>query len=156
MFKKMLPWVIMFLVVITLIVVAAFLLWDKLFSDTAAGPNDVARQSVEEIESARLSAEEIKELSVDMNDMLTNLTTGDFIKISFTFVLSSEKAKSEFELLDFKIKHIVNLTLADLSPDDVKGSQGYDLLSSTLINRINQELREGKVREVLITNLVIS
>lgn len=156
MFKKMLPWVIMLLVVITLIVVAAFLLWDKLFSDTAADPNDVARQSVEEVESTRLSAQQLKDQSVDMNDMLTNLTTGEFIKVSFTFVLSSEKAKSEFELLDAKVKHIINLTLADLSPDDVKGSHGYDFLSSTLINKINQELRVGKVREVLITNLVIT
>jgi flagellar FliL protein len=155
-FKKMLPWVLMILVVIALIVTAAFLLWEKLFTEPTNSDSDRAQSSVESVEGAKLPAAKVKALSTEIKDVLTNLSSGDFIKISFTFVLSNENGKEEFELLDFKIRHIINLTLADLSPEEIKGSQGNDFVSSTIMNKINQVLEEGKVREVNITSLVIS
>lgn len=154
--KKMLPWVIMILVVVTLIVVAAFLIWNNLFIDPNANPSDRARQAVEDVQGTRMPPEKIKELSVEINDVLTNLASGDFIKISFVFELSNENAKEEFELLDFKVRAIINQTLADMMPEDVRGSQGMDNLGTTLMNKINQELDRGNVRQVNITALVIS
>ncbi len=156
MFKKMLPWVLMILIVIALIVTAAFLLWEKLFTDSSQSDTDRAQSSVVSVEGTKMPAAQLKKLSTEIPDILTNLNTGDFIKISFTFVLSNENGKEEFELLDFKIRHIINATLADLSPDDIRGSQGNDFVSATLMNKINQILEEGKVREVNITGLVIS
>lgn len=156
MFKKMLPWVIMLLVVLTLIIAAAFLLWDKLFSDDSQDPNTDARQSVEDVSATILPPEQIKEFSVDINDILTNLLSGDIVKISFTFELNNAKAKEEFTLLDFKIKAIINQVLSDLTPEEVKGSQGMDLINSTLINKINQLLSKGKVREINITGIIIT
>lgn len=156
MFKKMLPWVIMIFVVITLIVVAAVLLWNNLFSDPGASDAFRARQSVENVQGSRMPPEKVKELSVEINDVLTNLATGDFIKVSFVFELNNENAKEEFQLLDFKVRAIINQTLADMTPDDVRGSRGIDNLGTTLMNKINQELDEGKVRQVNITALVIS
>jgi flagellar FliL protein len=155
-FKKMLPWVIMIFVVITLIVFAAFLLWNYLFKDTASDPSTEARNSVEQVEGVKMSASETKLLSVDMNDILTNLTTGEFIKISFTFELSSESAKEEFVLLDFKIKAIITQTLSDLTVEQAQGSTGLDYISATLLNKINLVLDKGKVRQVNITNKVLS
>jgi len=155
-FKKMLPWVIMLLVVLTLIIAAAFLLWDKLFSDDSQDPNTDARQSVEDVSPTILQPEQIKEFSVDINDILTNLLSGDIVKISFTFELNNAKAKEEFTLLDFKIKAIINQVLSDLTPEEVKGSQGMDLINSTLINKINQLLSKGKVREINITGIIIT
>lgn len=156
MFKKMLPWVIMIFVVITLIVVAAFLIWNNLFTDPNASDAIRARQSVEEVQGSRLPPQKIKELSVEINDVLTNLASGDFIKVSFVFELTNENAKEQFQLLDFKVRAIINQTLADMTPDDIRGSQGIDYLGTTLMNKINQELDEGKVRQVNITALVIS
>ena len=156
MFKKMLPWVLMIFIVIALIVTAAFLLWEKLFTDPNQTDSDRAQNSVVSVEGGKMPAARVKKLSAEVPDILTNLNTGDFIKASFTFVLSNENAKEEFVLLDFKIRHIINATLADLSPDDIRGSQGNDFISSTLMNKINQILEEGKVREVNITGLVIS
>jgi flagellar FliL protein len=155
-FKKMLPWVIMIFVVITLIVFAAFLLWNYLFKDTTGDPSNVAKNSVEQVEGVKLTAAQTKELAVDMDDILTNLTTGEFIKISFTFELSNESAKEEFILLDFKIKAIITQTLSDLSVEQAQGSSGLDYISATLLNKINQVLDKGKVRQVNITNKVLS
>lgn len=156
MFKKMLPWVIMLLVVITLIVAAAFLLWDKLFYDTAADDHSAAKQSVEDVRPKPLSPEQTKELSVELNDVLTNLITDDIVKISFTFVLNNAKAKNEFTLLDFKVKSLINQVLRDLSPEDIQGSKGMDLISSMLINKINSVLTSGKVTEINITSIIIT
>ena len=156
MIKKMLPWVIMMLVVITLIVVAAFLIWNNLFTDPGAGEAAQARQKVEHVQGSRLKPEKIRALTVEINDVLTNLASGDFIRVSFAFELSNENAKEEFELLEFKVWAIINQTLADMTPEDVKGSAGIDRLSTILLNKINQELDEGSVRQVNITALVIS
>jgi flagellar FliL protein len=156
-FKKMLPWVIMIFVVITLIVFAAFLLWNYLFKDsTGQDPSINAKESVVNVEPGKMSAAEIKELSVEINDVLTNLSTGEYVKLSFTFEMNNEHAKEEFTLLDFKIRAIILQTLADLTPAKVNGSAGQDLISTTLMNKINQILNEGKVRQVNITNFVLS
>lgn len=154
--KKMLPWVIMILAVTSLLVVAAFLIWDNLFTDPGANDSERAKQAVEDVQGSRMKPEKIKELSVEINDVLTTLASGDFIKVSFVFELSNENAKEEFQLLDFKVKAIINQTLADMTPEDIRGSVGIDHLGTTLMNRINQELDEGKVRQVNITALVIS
>jgi len=154
--KKMLPWVIMIFVVITLIVVAAFLIWNNLFADPGASPGEQARRQVEGVQGSSMPPSKIRELTVEINDVLTNLTTGDFIKVSFAFELSNENAKEEFTLKEFKVRAIINQTLADLSPDDVRGSVGIDNLGTTLMNKINQQLDEGAVRQVNITALVIS
>ena len=156
MFKKMLPWVIMIFVVITLIVFAAFLLWNYLFKESSGDLSNEARQSVEQVEGVKLSALQTKELSVEMNDILTNLTTGEFIKISFTFELSNESVKEEFILLDFKIKALITQTLSDLTVEQSQGSAGLDYISATLLNKINQVLEKGKVKQVNITNKVLS
>lgn len=156
MLKKMLPWVIMIFVVITLIVVAAFLIWNNLFAVPGASPGELARQRVEGVQGSSMPPEKIRELTVEINDVLTNLATGDFIKVSFAFELSNENVKEEFTLKEFKVRAIINQTLADLSPDDVRGSVGIDNLGTTLMNKINQQLDEGAVRQVNITALVIS
>ena len=132
-FKKMLPWVIMIFVVITLIVFVAILLWNNLFTDSNdQDPNAVAKNAVEQVEPQKMSAQETKELSVEINDILTNLSTGEYLKVSFTFELNNLEAKEEFTLIDFKIRALIILTLADLTPEDIQGSAGKDLISAAL------------------------
>ena len=76
----------MIFVVITLIVVVAILLWNNLFTDSSEqDPNSAAKNAVEQVEPLKLTAQETKELSVEINDVLTNLSTGEFLKVSFTF-----------------------------------------------------------------------
>lgn len=158
MIKKMLPWVIIILVSITLIVGAAFILWtyldNKSFQPT--DPNKQAIDSVNSVKPKALSAKEISDMTYKMDDVLTNLATKEFIKISFAFELDSMKAKDEFQLLDFKAKAIVIETLSDLTPDQVQGSKGKDFLSTTLMNKINAILTEGKITHINITNFVLS
>lgn len=158
MFKKMLPWLIIVLVAITLIVFAAFILWNFLErSPDSNDPKAKAEQSANAVEMKKLSAKEISEMTIKIDDILTNLSTeDDFVKISFAFELDSEDAVEEFTLLDFKVKDIIIQTLSDLKPEDIEGSTGKDALSTTLMNKINLILSKGKVRHVNITNFVLT
>lgn len=156
MLKRMMPWLIMIFVVITIIVVTAILLWTFLWQDNSRNLVAGTAGSVSDVEATKLPAAKVKELSVEVNDVLTNLKSGEFIRVSFTFELNNENGKEEFMLLDFKIKALIINTLSDLTPEDVAGSKGKDFISSTLINEINGILQEGKVRAVNITDFVLS
>lgn len=157
MFKsKMLQWLIMILISITLITLAGFVLWNYL--DKQAQSDDPALQaatSVDGVKPKRLTADQIVAQTVEMADITTNLTGKDFVKISFAFELDSKKSKEEFEKLSTRVKAIVIQTLADLNAEQIRGSKGYDLISTSLLNKINPILTQGKLRQVDITNINI-
>ncbi|MFK7695829.1 flagellar basal body-associated FliL family protein [Paenibacillus sp. HJGM_3] len=157
MFKsRMLQWLIMILISITLIALAGFVLWNYL--DKQAQGDDPALQaatSVDGVKPKRLTADQIVAQTVEMTDITTNLTGKDFVKISFAFELDSKKSKEEFEKLSTRVKAIIIQTLADMSADQIRGSKGYDLISTSLINKINPILTAGKLRQVDITNINI-
>ncbi|CAH1193626.1 MULTISPECIES: flagellar basal body-associated FliL family protein [Paenibacillus] len=152
--KKMLPWLITILLAITLIVVAAFLLMDKIFpSDT----NDV-NAAVQNVEAKSLSADEIVELTTEITDIKTNLADPDYIVlINFAFQLDAVKSKEEFEKIkDIKIKPLIIKTLADTKPEELNGANGKDQLSSKLVNLINKTLTEGKLTQIEVTNFIMT
>jgi len=107
-------------------------------------------------QSKPLSAAQIKENTVDMKDITTNLSGDKYIKISFAFVLENRKAKEEFEQLDFKVKDVIIKTLMDLKPEQIEGSKGQENLTSLLQDKINNGiLTQGKLKQIYITDRVI-
>jgi flagellar protein FliL len=154
--NKMLQWLIMILIAITLIVLAGFVLWDYMDRKAMpADPNQQAIQSVENVKAQKRSAEAVKNSTVEIQDIMTNLSTKDIVKLSLAFEMDGEKSKKEFELLDFKVKAVIYQTLADTTPDQIRGSKGQDQLSATLINKINPLLTQGKVKQIYITYFVM-
>jgi flagellar FliL protein len=117
----------------------------------------MAQTSANEVKPGKkLTADQIKENTVIIKDILTNLNGKDkFIKVSFAFELENKKAKEEFEKLDFKMKAIIIQTLADMTPEQIQGSQGVDQMNAALMNKINKELTLGKLREIWITDKVL-
>jgi flagellar FliL protein len=156
--RKMLPWLIVSLLSVTLIVGAAFLLWNRFELQLAPeDPRTSAQKQAEPAETRHVSAEELKELTFSIEDITANLSDQTyFVNASFTFEMDSKKAKHEFELLDFKMKDLINTALSDFAPQQVKGSKGIDAVSSTLLNRANDLLQEGKVRHVYVTKLIVT
>jgi flagellar FliL protein len=147
------------LIAITLILTAAFVLWNMMEKNADSNDaGDKAKASVETVKPAKPpSAAEIKENTVILKDVLTNLANNSrFIKVSFAFELENKKAKAEFEnLLDSKIKGTIIRLLSDTTPEQVEGSKGYDYLTSALMNKLNGYLKEGKIKEIMITDLVL-
>ena len=156
--NKILQWMIMILIAITLIVLAGFVLWEYLERQSMpSDPNQQAILSVDGVRADQRKAEDIKASTVEIQDILTNLSTAkDYVRISFAFELENEKAKKEFELLDFRVKAIILQTLADMTPEQIRGSKGQDELNATLLNRINPMLSRGKVRQIYITNFALN
>ena len=158
MVKRMLPWLVIVLVAITLIAVAAFLLWEFVIKEPKPlDPTLAAQSEVSNEQPVRLSADQIKELTVMMERITTNLADVNYVvQISFAFQLNNKKAKSEFETILHLAQAAVIKELADTSPEDIQGSRGQDLLISRLMNAINPLLQRGKVSKIDITEFMLT
>ena len=131
MIKRMMPWMIMMLTSITLITLAALVIWHFLMEDRLAGANSHVPAAQAQMDT--LSAKEKQELTVQIENYMTNLANMNYlVRLSFSFVLDNKKAKEELEMLVPSVKSILNRTLADTTPDEITGSDGLESLSSHL------------------------
>ncbi|WP_028550431.1 flagellar basal body-associated FliL family protein [Paenibacillus sp. UNC451MF] len=148
--------VVAILIAITLILTAAFILWNYM-DKSNQNTQDQAISSANQVkQSKKVSPDETKENTVIMKDILTNLAANNrFIKASFAFEMENKKAKEEFEKLDFKMKAIIVQTLADMTPEQVQGSKGFDNLTAVLMNKMNPLLSSGKIKQIWITDNVL-
>jgi len=155
--KKLIPLVLALLVVVVLIAFAAAWVFNTLNNRNAiADPGQQAVNSVESVAGKKVSAAEVKKLTVTIDNVVTNLREPNkAVKASFAFELSGEKGKTEFENYDSRVKSVINSTLADLSIEQLSGSKGQDYLASLLMNKINSFLAEGKISRVNITELIV-
>lgn len=158
MFKRMLPWLTMIVLVITIFVLGGFILWEYIMKeDTPLDPNGQAQAIVEEVEGKHLSAKDRELLTYNVMDVTTNLSELNFlVMISFSFVVDNELAREEIEMLEPLVLDIIGSTLADTHPNEIVGSHGRDALKATLINRINPRLEEGNVLEINFSDFIIS
>jgi flagellar FliL protein len=156
--KKMLPWIIVILLSVTLIIGAAFLLWNSFMKEPApSDPREAAREQAEHVEAEPVSAEKLAEMTFAIDDVITNLADPTyFVNASFTFEMDSPEAKHEFELLHYKVRDVINTTLTDMKREQVQGSTGIGSISSALLNKTNELLHEGKVRHVYITKFIVT
>ncbi|WP_438432450.1 flagellar basal body-associated FliL family protein [Gorillibacterium sp. sgz500922] len=155
--KKLIPLVLALLVVVVLIAFAAVWVFNTLDSkNSIADPGQKAVNSVESVEGKKVSAAEVKKLTVSIDNVITNLSEPNkAVKASFAFELSGEKGKTEFENYDARVKSVINSTLADLTFEQLSGSKGQDYLASLLMNKLNSFLTEGKVSRINITELIV-
>jgi len=151
--KKMLPWLITILLSITLIAVVGVVVYQTMFDDP--GTKNAENTPVE-VEV--LSADKRVKVTSVLTDFRRNLKDPeDLVIINFAFQLDSEKAKESFDkILEIEIKPILSRTIADMTADELNGSQGEDLLESKLLNLINPILPKGKLVKVEITDFMIT
>ncbi|MGM0880871.1 MAG: flagellar basal body-associated FliL family protein [Bacillota bacterium] len=151
--KKMIPWLITILLAITLIAIVSIILFKSFFTD----PKE-SRAETETIEVEVLSADERVEVTSELKDFRRNLKDPEYVVVlSFAFQLDNKKTKEEFDkLLEIEVRPIINRTLADMTADELKGSQGEDALESKLLNLINPIIPKGKLVKVEITNFIIT
>lgn len=158
MFKnKLFMFIIAMLIAITLILGTFFLLWNFMDKkDQSADPNEAAKNSVSAVEGKKLTSAQVKEQTVEIKEILTNLADKDrVVKASFAFELDNKKAKAEFEDLNFKMKGIVNQTLSDMKAEQIQGSKGQEYLISVMMNKINGILSQGKLKQIWVTDFIV-
>jgi flagellar FliL protein len=145
------------LIAITLILVAAFVLWNFMDKSNASNSDDPAKTKVENVKPTKApKADQVQANTTIIKDVTTNLSGNkSFIKLSLAFELENTKAKTEFDhLVDSTVKGTIVRILADVNPEQVQGSKGQDLLTSALMNKLNPVLQEGKIKQIWITDMV--
>ncbi|WP_098747040.1 flagellar basal body-associated FliL family protein [Paenibacillus sp. EZ-K15] len=150
--KKMLPWLVTILLSITLIVVAIFLLSDKLLGD-----NGKSQVSANAAALSKLSADEIVKMTSEITGIKTNLADPEYIaQMAFAFQLNDKKAKEEFDKIkEIKIKPIIIKTLADTKPELLNDSKGREQFIGKLQNLINKSLTSGQLIQIEMTDVMI-
>ncbi|MBP1961102.1 flagellar basal body-associated FliL family protein [Paenibacillus aceris] len=160
MFKnKIFILIVSILIAITLILTAAFVLWNFMEKNNESkDPSVQAQDAAASVKPTKApSAEAVKANTAIIKDILTNLSgSQNFIKISFAFELENSKGKTEFDsLLDSAVKGTIVQTLGDLTKEQIEGSKGSDNLTSTLMNKLNPLLHAGKIKQIWITDKVL-
>ncbi|QAY65608.1 flagellar basal body-associated FliL family protein [Paenibacillus protaetiae] len=149
--KKMLPWIVTLLLAISLIAVVAIILFNSIVDDP---PKTADAQPVA---VKKLNADELVAVTSELKDFKRNLKDPDYVVLlNLAFQLDSKKAKAEFDkVLDIEVKPIINRVVADMSEEDLRGSQGEDTLEAKLLTLINPVLPTGKLVKVEITDFII-
>ncbi|MGD6965062.1 flagellar basal body-associated protein FliL [Rossellomorea vietnamensis] len=137
--NKLLTITLILLVTITLVGVLALVVLLKFNEDETKEP----------------TIDEVIEASVDVPELTTNLLSGDYIKISFKVQTDGKKTKEELEKRDFQVKNIIIEELSELKSDELQGKEGKQQLETTIKDKANSLMQEGKVERVYITSYII-
>jgi len=150
MFKnKLFNMALIIIIAITLLGVSAFVLWKVYFAPVSA------KHGAEE-KAVQFSAEEMQEYTVDTGEITANLVTNNFIIIRFNIIADSSDSKEELTKRLPQVNQIIIKTLADLSPDDLKGMAGINKLEAKIMNEVSAIMQEGKIVQVITTKRVLS
>jgi len=138
------------IIAISLLGVISFVLWQTFLSPTS----QTASQDVKEVKV--LSAKEMQEYSVDTGEITTNLLTNNYMIIRFTITAEDKNAKAELEQRLPQVNQVIIKTLAGLTPEDIKGTEGVNKLEAKIMNEISTLMQEGKIVQVITTKRVLS
>ncbi len=116
---------------------------------------DINLKEVIAQEEKEPTAEELAARSFSMEPLTTNLTSENYAVVQLNLLADSEKSYKELEVRTPELKAIVISTLAGLSRDDLKGSEGLTNFAKTIQAEANKVLHDGQVERVLITDFKI-
>jgi flagellar protein FliL len=99
--------------------------------------------------------DEILALSVDTNEITTNLLTNDFIRVTFKIQVDNSKAQKELVKRDFQVRNIIIRELSGMRASDFSGSLGIENLENIIRVKINEYMQDGEVVNVYTTGFVL-
>jgi flagellar FliL protein len=97
----------------------------------------------------------VANLSVDTDEITTNLKDNKFIKIKFKIEVSNKEAKKELTARQFQVNNTILYILSNKTEQDLEGQSGLKSLESTLQSKINLLMKTGKVVHVYTTEKLI-
>ncbi len=145
--NKLFNMALIIIISITLLGVVAFVLWQTYLAPTS-GDHAAKEQPV-------LTADEMVNYTIDTGEITTNLLTNNYIIVRFSITADSKEAKEELEKRSPQVNQIIIKTLAGLTPDDIKGTEGLNKLEAKIMNQISSILQEGKIVQVITTKRVM-
>lgn len=97
----------------------------------------------------------VNQLSVDTDEITTNLADNKFIKIQFKIQVSNKQAKKELTERQFQVNNTILYILSNKTETDLEGQNGIKNLEEDLQSKLNQLMVSGKIVHVYTTEKLI-
>lgn len=99
--------------------------------------------------------DEIIEASVDIDEITTNLSGKQFIRISLKIQTDNKKAAEELTKRDFQVKNMVIQELSEMTSKDLEGKAGKQAFEDAIKSQLNPLMQEGEIEKVYIVSYII-
>ncbi|ADU30749.1 flagellar basal body-associated protein FliL [Evansella cellulosilytica] len=129
------------LITLTLIGVLATVLYTQVFQETRA--------------EGEPTIDDILKVSVETEEITTNLLSNHIIRTQFVIQLDNDDAVNEFQKRDFQVENIIIQELSDMRESDFRGSEGIVKMQNGIKKRINEIMQSGEVVEVYMNKRMI-
>ena len=91
-------------------------------------------------------------LSVDVPEIMTNLSGREFIRISLKIQTTDKKAAAELSKRDFQVQNIVIQELSEMTSKDFEGKAGKQAFEDSIKSQLNPLMQEGEIEKVYIVS----
>ena len=92
---------------------------------------------------------------MDIGDVTTNLSSENYIKMSFTLQTNSKEAKEELTKREFQVRDLMIKQLSNMKVEQFQGTEGISSLEQILKKEINSLMQKGKVVKIYTTSRII-
>lgn len=99
--------------------------------------------------------DEILEASVDVPEIMTNLSGRQYIKLSLKIQTDDKKAAEELAKRDFQINNIVIQELSEMTAEDFEGKAGKQAFEESIKAQLNPLMQKGEIEKVYIVSYII-
>lgn len=101
-------------------------------------------------------AREIKPITYEAGEILTNLSDEGYIKLSMVYLLDNEKVLNEITKKDYQIRDDIFCILRAKKLNEVKDSKGMEGLRAEIKESINKILTQGQILDVYFTSIIVN
>ncbi len=101
------------------------------------------------------SAKDLEELTVSVEEIVTNLASENVIQISFSLQASNKKTSEELKERMFQINDLILTLLHKTTKEQLQEEDGLDKIKATIMENVNTILHEGEVSKVFITSSML-
>jgi flagellar FliL protein len=145
------------LIGVTVLVLAGggFVGWTMVRSDSPAGPD---QQTPLAPQASKAAPEPDVGQTFTMDPFVVNLNEPGgkrYLKSKIELEFMEEKVRQELDLRLPQLRDVILMHLSSKALDDIQSVDGKIELKNALITRINQVLKQGKIRNLYFTQFVI-
>lgn len=132
-----------------------FVGWTMVRSDLETGSN---QQTPSDQQTSKVTTEPDVGQTFTMDPFVVNLNEPGgkrYLKSKIELEYVDDKVRQELELRLPQLRDVILMHLSSMAFDDIQGADGKIELKNALITRINQVLKQGKIRNLYFTQFVI-
>lgn len=108
------------------------------------------------IEKTEPKAKELIDITVDTEEITTNLADDSYVKIKFKVQTDSKEAKKELEQRLFQLNDIIINQLSTMTSEQVRSQEEMKKAETEIQNEMNEWMQDGKITKIYTTMKVIS